>query len=163
MLPVGGAQKTKGGAKLMFNLVPFNRKNELTKREDFFNQFFDHFFKDDFLAPFSGAENSIRVDLKETDAAYEITADLPGMKKEDISVELSNDYLTIGAKREEQNEDKGENYLRRERRYGEFKRSFYIRNVRSEGIDAEFKDGVLKITLPKLENRQDGGKTITIR
>ena len=147
----------------MFSLVPFNRKNELAKREDFFNQFFDHFLKEDFFAPLTGAENSIRVDLKETEAAYEITAELPGMKKEDISIELANDYLTIGAKREEEHEDKGESYLRRERRYGEFKRSFYIRNVKSEGIDAEFKDGVLTIKLPKLERQQNGGTSITIR
>lgn len=147
----------------MFSLVPFNRKNELAKREDFFNQFFDHFLKEDFFAPLTGTENSIRVDLKETEAAYEITAELPGMKKEDISIELANDYLTIGAKREEEHEDKGESYLRRERRYGEFKRSFYIRNVKSEGIDAEFKDGVLTIKLPKLERQQNGGTSITIR
>lgn len=146
----------------MFNLVPFQRNNEMMKREDVFNQFMDHFFKDDFFAPFAGAQNNIRVDVKETETAYEITADLPGVKKEDISVGLENECLTICAKREERTEDSRDNYLRRERRYGEFKRMFQLRNVRNDSIEAAFNDGVLTITLPKRE-AQSGGRMIEIR
>lgn len=146
----------------MFNLVPFQRNNEMMKREDVFNQLIDHFFKDDFFAPLGAAQNNIRVDVKETETAYEITADLPGVKKEDISVNLENEYLTICAKREERTEDSRDNYLRRERRYGEFKRTFQLRNVRNDGIAAAFNDGVLTIALPKSE-AQSGGKMIEIR
>ena len=147
----------------MFNLIPFNRKSELTPRENFFNQVFDQFFREDFFAPFNAAANSFHVDLKETDDSYLIKADLPGMKKEDITIRFDNDYLTIYAKRNEETEVKESSYLRRERRYGEFSRSFYIRNVRDENIEAEFNDGVLTVTLPKRDKTYADGKTITIR
>lgn len=147
----------------MFNLVPFNRKNEMAPREDFFNHLFDQFFREDFFAPFMAAGNSFRVDLRENRDAYLISADLPGMKKEDITIQFANDYLTISAKRQEEVTDQEENYLRRERHQGEYSRSFYIKNVRDEAIDAEFKDGVLTVTLPKREPATDNNRTITIR
>ncbi|SDF76118.1 heat shock protein Hsp18 [Sporomusa acidovorans] len=147
----------------MFNLIPFNKKNELTSREDFFNQVFDQFFREDFFAPFTTTGSSFHVDLKETNDSYMIKADLPGIQKGDITIHFENDYLTISAKRNDETEIKDGNYLRRERRFGEFSRSFYIRNVRDENIDAEFTDGVLTITLPKRENNATINKTIPIR
>ncbi|CUH95553.1 hypothetical protein P22_1624 [Propionispora sp. 2/2-37] len=147
----------------MFNLIPFNRKNEVVSREDFFNQVFNQFFREDFFAPFTAAGNNFRVDLKETADSYVIKADLPGIKKEDITIRFANDYLTIAAKLDEETETREDSYLRRERRYGEFNRSFYIRNVRDENIDAEFTDGVLTISLPKREITAPGTKTIPIR
>lgn len=147
----------------MFNLIPFNRKNEVAPRDDFFTQVFDQFFREDFFAPFTSVGNSFRVDLQETDDAYVIKADLPGIRKEDITLGFANDYLTIAAKRNDEIEENKNNYLRRERRYGEFSRSFYIRNVREENIDAEFKDGVLMVSLPKKEKTITVNKTIPIR
>lgn len=148
----------------MFNLIPFsNRKNELASREDFFNHAFDQFFREDFFAPFNTAGNNFRVDLRENADSYVIKADLPGIRKEDIAIQFVNDYLTISAKRNEEEETKEDNYLRRERRYGEFNRSFYIRNVHNEKIDAEFKDGVLTVSLPKRETAAIDNKTIQIR
>ncbi|WML33143.1 Hsp20 family protein [Clostridium sp. OS1-26] len=80
--------------------------------------------------------NSFRVDLKETENEYMVEADLPGINKEAIDVEYENNYLTISAKREETIENKdNNNYVRRERSYGEFKRRFYIDNVDKEKID----------------------------
>lgn len=147
----------------MFNLIPFNKKNDLMPREQFFDQVFNQFFREDFFAPFNTTGNNFHVDLKETKDSYVIKADLPGIKKEDITLSFANDYLTISAKRNEETETNENNYLRRERRYGEFNRSFYIRNVRDENIDAEFNDGVLTIFLPKREITCAGNKTIPIR
>ena len=148
----------------MFNLVPFNKRNDLVQREDFFNNVFDQFFREDFFAPFNAAGNRFLVDLSETKDAYIIKADLPGVKKEDISINMANNYLTISAKRSEESETvEGQNYLRKERRYGEFDRRFYVKNIQAEKIDAEFKDGVLTVSLPKETGSADNKKTITIR
>ncbi|MCG4579629.1 Hsp20 family protein, partial [Clostridium cochlearium] len=74
----------------------------------------------------------------------------------------SNNNIIISAKREDIVEDKGENYIRRERSYGEFKRAFYVDNVDENNIRASFKDGVLKINLPKLEKDKKIGRQIEI-
>ncbi|MDF2572774.1 MAG: heat shock protein Hsp20 [Sporomusa sp.] len=147
----------------MFNLVPFGKNYPLEKREDFFNQVFDNFFREDFFAPLTKIGNDFRVDLKEVEDSYLIEADLPGIKKEDIALQYANNYLTIIAKRHYNEENKQDNYLRRERRYGEFQRSFYIGNVQENQIDAEFKDGVLIITLPKKDKAVQNVNTIPIR
>lgn len=148
----------------MFDLVPFGKEKSMVNRDDFFNQMVDKFFNEDFFAPFSSLSNSLRVDLKETEAAYQIEADLPGISKNDISLQYANNYLTITAKRQDNLEEKADGkYLRRERRYGEFQRSFYVSNVQDDKITAEFKDGVLKVTLPKQDKDIQRTNTITIQ
>lgn len=148
----------------MFDMVPFRKNNNsIAKRGDYFNQLFDNFFNDDFFAPMTNFGNSFRVDLKETENEYVVEADLPGINKEAINIEYENNYLTVSAKREETIENKDNNYVRRERSYGQFSRRFYIDNVNEEKIDASFKDGVLKITLPKLEKVIMNKRKIDIR
>jgi HSP20 family protein len=147
----------------MFNLIPLVKNNQLEKREDFFSQIFDNFFKEDFFAPLTNVGNGFRVDLKEVDDSYLIEADLPGIKKEDIALQYANNYLTIVAKRHDSQDTNQDNYLRRERRYGEFQRSFYIGNVQEDKADAEFKDGVLTINLPKKDKTVQTANSIPIR
>lgn len=148
----------------MFDMVPFRRNNNsITKRGDYFNQLFDNFFDDDFFAPSNYISNSFRVDLKETDDEYMIEADLPGINKDAIDISYENNYITISAKRNDSKEDKKDNYVRRERRYGEFKRSFYIDNVNENNINAEFKDGVLKVSLPKKDKDITSRRKIDIK
>lgn len=139
----------------MFGLVPFGSRHDLAKKEDGFGSIFDifnePFFSGDF-APFKGwSASSFKVDVKDNGTAYELTADLPGMKKEDISLRYENSYLTIMAKKDDCKEDKGEadKYIRRERCMGSISRSFYIDNIDEAKVSAEFKDGVLKIDMPK--------------
>ncbi len=108
-------------------------------------------------------QDNFKVDLRETDENYLVETNLPGVKKEDIEVEFINNYLTITAKRDSSIENKEENFVRQERHYGEFNRSFYIDNVDGNNIDASFEDGVLKITLPKLDNENFKGKKIDIQ
>lgn len=145
----------------MFDLVPFRRNTNLRRKDNFFDNFMD-FFNDDFMMPANLMGNSFKVDLKETEDNYLVEADLPGVQKDAIDLEYSSNYLTISAKRDDTVEDKQENFVRRERHYGEFKRSFYIDNVNEAAIDASFQDGVLKITLPKQQKGKDPKKKIDI-
>ena len=140
----------------MFGLVPFGSRHDLAKKEDGLDRLFDvfnePFFSGDW-APFkSWNAPTFKVDVKDNGGSYELTADLPGMKKEDISLHYENNYLTIEAKKDESKDEKDEkgNYIRRERSLGSVTRSFYIDNIDEANVSAEFKDGVLKIEMPKL-------------
>lgn len=91
---------------------------------------------------------TMKSDIYEKDGNYIIEADVPGFKKEDIDLAYNNGYITISAKKEEIIEENS-NYIRRERHYGEFKRSYYVGSIDESKIDAELEAGTLKITLPK--------------
>ena len=119
-----------------------------------FDNMFDDFFKD----PFFTRNNSVKVmntDIQEKDDKYILDMDLPGYDKEDIKAQLKDGYLTITAQKNTSNEDKDEkgNYIRRERTYGKYQRSFYLGDVDEDAIKAEFKHGILKIHVPKLEEK----------
>ena len=149
----------------MFKLVPY-RKNTLSRTEDIFNDFFDGFFNDDFFTPMRALDNrfgGFKVDVSEQDDKFLIEADLPGIDKENVKIEYDNKYLTISARREESKEVNEENYLRRERQCGEYRRSFYIDNIQSEDIDATFKNGVLKVELRKKSSVADVNRVIEIK
>jgi HSP20 family protein len=91
-------------------------------------------------------------DICETDQEIIVKAELPGMKKEDVNVSFENNMLTIRGERKFEEEAKRENYHRIERSYGEFMRSFMLPSFVDPGkINAEFKDGILRVALPKRE------------
>jgi len=93
-----------------------------------------------------------RVDISETDDNLVIAAEIPGMKKEDINISVEDGVLTLKGERKHENEKKEKNYHRIERSYGSFYRSFRLPpSVDTEKVHASYKDGVLKVTLPKLE------------
>lgn len=91
------------------------------------------------------------LDVKDQGEAYVLEADLPGLKKEDLSVTLEGNYLTISAQRsdQQQEEDAAGSYIRRERNYGSLSRTFDISEVDTEGITASYRAGVLSLWLPK--------------
>ncbi len=92
------------------------------------------------------------VDFVETEDQFEVTVDLPGLKPEDVNVELKNGDLWISGKRDEEKKEEGETCHRLERHHGEFRRVLRLPStIREEGIDANFADGVLKVTVPKTE------------
>lgn len=123
---------------------------------------FDTFFNDEFTSVFS-MEDSIKADVRETDEAYLVQAELPGINKEDVRLDYENNYLTISAHRNNEKEDSKEKYIRKERNYGEVSRSFYVGNIDKEAIKAKFKDGVLEITLQKNEKVVDENNKIEIQ
>ena len=93
-----------------------------------------------------------RVDITEDDKEYVINAELPGVKKEDVKVSIENGVLSISGERKTEKEEKGKKYHRVEQTYGTFMRSFTLPEGSSgEKISAEFRDGILKVRLPKGE------------
>ncbi len=122
---------------------------------------FDDFF-DDFYCPsrkssgYTSSVNVMRTDVKEKDDSYELNIDMPGYKKEDVKAELKNGYLTISATTKSDKDEKDDDgkYIRRERFYGSCSRSFYVgEDVKQEDIKAKFEDGILKISVPKKEDK----------
>ncbi|WP_018127186.1 Hsp20/alpha crystallin family protein [Balneola vulgaris] len=94
------------------------------------------------------------VDVAENDASFEISAELPGIKKDDINIELDNGRLTISGERKFQNEENAKNYHRVETKYGKFSRSFYLPDsINEESINAQYEDGLLNITIEKKEEK----------
>jgi HSP20 family protein len=90
------------------------------------------------------------VDIYETDEKMVIKAELPGLKKEDIDIEVRDNTLTLKGERKFEKEIKQENYHRVERAYGSFQRSFTLPStIKQEAIEATFKDGILEVSLPK--------------
>lgn len=103
---------------------------------------------------FSGHNTTglMKTDIRETDGSYELAIDLPGVKKENLSAELKDNYLCISATLSQDKNENGENgrYLRRERFVGTVRRSFYVgEKIQKENIRAKFEDGTLYLTIPK--------------
>ena len=99
-------------------------------------------------------KNIMKTDVKETEDAYEVHVELPGYKKDQLSLELENGYLTVKAVKNTETEEKKEkeNYIRRERYSGSCSRSFYVgEHVKHEDINAKFEDGVLFLRIPKVD------------
>ena len=142
-------------------MTPF-KKDSLNRKDDFLTPLLNNLFDNDFFNAMSNRGN-FRADLKETNDSYLVVADLPGVKKGDIDIEFQNDNLVITAKREEATEDNKESYVRRERHYGEFRRSFYIDNVDEDKVEAKFEEGVLRIHLPKLTKDDENKRKIDIQ
>lgn len=121
---------------------------------------FDDFFND-FARPARSAmrystptTNAMRTDVKEHEDSYELAIELPGYKKEDVRAELKDGYMTITATTNTSNEQKDENgkYIRRERYSGSCSRSFFVgEEIKQTDIKAKFEDGILKVTVPKLQ------------
>jgi len=103
------------------------------------------------------------VDVAEDEDKVVVKVELPGMKREDINIELSGDTLTIRGERKFENEERKENYVRVERAYGRFQRSFTIGvPVKSNKVKASYKDGVLEITIPKSEEVRPKKVDVTV-
>ena len=118
----------------------------------------DEFFETPHFArrSFGNGQKLMNTDVKDLGNAYEIAMDLPGFKKEDVHAELKDGYLTINAATNASNDTTDENgtFIRRERYSGSCSRSFYVgENVTQEDIRAKFEDGILKISVPKIEEK----------
>lgn len=136
----------------MLKLIPSLRgSNDLIRSEDVFDRFFNNYF-DDFFKPWEPVtfqHNNFKVDILEDEGYYLVEADLPGFTKEDLEISYENHYLTIKAQKEESTETRKEQFVRRERQCGVFSRTFYMESIDVDSIDANFKDGLLSIKIPK--------------
>ncbi|NLU48471.1 MAG: Hsp20/alpha crystallin family protein [Syntrophomonadaceae bacterium] len=146
----------------MSGLVPFNRWGlSRSGFEDFYN-LIDDFFSNTWMPMRSMMRDTFRLDIQENEREYCIEDELPGVKKEEINLELKDDgRLTISVEREESLEEEKKNYVHRERRYSSMQRSIYLRDAKTEGVKAQLKDGILRIIVPK-EEAQGGTHRIQI-
>ena len=136
----------------MFNyLTP--RKNYNAER-DFWNDFMTPFF--------AGDRNLMKTDIRETENEYILDIELPGFAKEDLKVSMKDGYLTVqaGTESEKNEDDKEKNYIRRERFSGSYSRSFYVGDeVKETDIKAKYDNGVLQLSIPKIEAKPNKPET----
>lgn len=136
----------------------------------FSENIFDNFFGDDFFGEHSPlyckhGKNLMKTDIHEKDGGYELAIDLPGFKKDEISLDIKDGYLSISAQKglDKDEEDKKGRIIRQERYAGVCSRSFYVGDVKPEDVKAKYESGVLTITLPKDEPKKLENKSrITI-
>ena len=137
--------------------------------ENLFDDWMDS-FEEEFFGrknPLYGkhAKNMMKTDVRETDGTYEVDIDLPGFKKEDISVSFENGYLTVSTNKtlDRDDKDKDGKYIRQERYAGSMSRSFFIgKNIPKEDIKAKYEDGVLRLSVPKKDIKVIENNTISI-
>ncbi len=142
----------------MFDLMPFDRRTR--NLSNLFDAMERSFFGD--LS--TGGTAEIRTDIRDTGDKYLLEAELPGFKKEEIHLDLNGDILTISAKHTEDKQEKGDDgYLRRERRYGAFARSFDVSGIKTDGISASYENGVLTLELPKAVPTQPVSRQIELK
>ena len=130
----------------MFELIPFDRHSRSMAGFDPFrmlNEMDRRFFTG---VPSVSVFNT---DVIDTGDAFKLECELPGFKKEDIKIDIENDCLTISAERKSETKDEKDNYVKRERFYGSFTRSFDVSGINVDNIEAGYSDGVLTVTLPK--------------
>lgn len=135
-----------------FELTPWRPFKELTTLRDEMDKMWNRFFGEwPGMEPFKG-EWAPSLDISETKDNIVVKAEVPGMDSKDIDISLANDVLTVKGEKKQEKEEKDENYHRVERSYGAFSRSIRLaREVQGDRIKATYKNGVLKITLPKSE------------
>ena len=141
----------------MFGMIPFERSDD---------NFFDLF--DNFERKFFGNSNAaipdFRTDIRDAGDRFVLEAELPGFNKEDIKLDVKDGILTISAQHTENKDEKDDkgSYIRRERRYGSFTRSFDITGIDEAGITAAYNNGVLELNLPKAQPTVPEARRIAI-
>lgn len=129
----------------MFELIPMERRmanfDPFRMMADMERSFFGQ--------PSTRAVSAFRTDVSDIGDAYKLEAELPGFRKEDISIDIKDERLTISAERKMENEENKPNYIKQERYYGSYKRSFGLEGINSDAIEASYVDGILSLKLPK--------------
>ena len=148
----------------MAGLVPFNRKNKeistTTGFEDFYNVL-DDFFSNDWPFRRTLTHDTFKVDVEDNGNEYLIEAEVPGIDKKGINVELNDGKLMISITRDENSESKKKNFIHRERRYSSMSRSIYLEDAKPDGIKAKLENGLLKVVVPK-EEKPNNSITIDV-
>lgn len=139
----------------MYDLVPFKRSTN-----DIFSLFNE--MENNLMQNFGSQLPSFKTDIVDKGDKFVLEADLPGFNKEDINIHVDDNRLTISAQQAVSKEEDKDNYIRKERRYGSFTRSFDVSNIKTDQIKADYKNGVLVLDLPKKENKQSNFRKIDI-
>ncbi len=139
----------------MFGLTPYERNTDLF---DAFNSFAGDFFGDSRVS-------ACKTDIRDEGGKYVLEAELPGFNKEDIKLDINGDRLTLSAEHSSSSDEKDKNgrYIRRERSYGSYTRSFDISGVETDKITAEYKNGILTLDLPKITEQPAQSRRLEIR
>ena len=135
----------------MYTMVPFRRAMNTAFAPLFNDSLFNEFFGEHSMP-------EMRVDVRERESAYLLEADLPGLKKEDIKLNVNNGALTISADLHSEKKDEQNGYVCSERRCGHVERSFNLEGIDVSGVKADYQNGVLMVLLPKQkpEEKKDG-------
>lgn len=136
----------------MFELTPYSTRRSMMDPFNFFSDFFGT----------NNAPMELRTDITDKGDSFVLEADLPGFKKDDIKIDLENDRLTIKAERHSNTETTKNGYVRRERSFGSFERSFDVSGIDTAGIKANYTDGVLTLSLPKRPELVPDNRSIVI-
>lgn len=142
----------------MFELIPFGRTHSA----------FDPFRElDEMERAFFGSNNNgmvaFRTDVIDTGDAFKLDAELPGFKKEDIKLDVENDVLTISAERHLDKDENKPNFIKRERFYGSYSRSFDVSGITVDGITASYNDGILTLIMPKKVETMPASRRLEIQ
>ena len=143
----------------MAGLVPFNRRGNYLAQpgaglEDFYNTL-DDFFSDNWLSGRDLLRDTFKIDIEETGDAYIIQAELPGIQKKDIELNVDNEDLCISVNHSEEDDKKEKNYIHQERRVTSMSRRVRLANANLGAIKANLDNGILSITVPKKEKESD--------
>ena len=128
------------------------------------DSFEKNFFDDPFGFFESHAIEEFKTDITDEGDSYKLEADLPGFSKGDINIDINGDSMTIRAERHSEHEDKDKHgkYIRCERSYGSYSRSFDLSNVKADEITAKYDNGVLTLNLPKKQKEKETGRRLEI-
>jgi len=142
-------------------LVKFNPVKEFDSFHDAIQKYFDDY---SFMGSSLSETFSPKIDISEEKNKIVVEAEIPGINKEDLKITLQDNILTLEGEKKKEDKEKEKNFYRIERMYGSFKRSFTLPvNVDPEKVEAKFEDGLLKISLQKIEEKKKAEKIIKLK
>ena len=144
----------------MFELIPFGGR-----RVSVYDPFraFDEMERSIFSNDRNSVVSAFRTDVVDTGDAYKLDAELPGFNEDDIKIDVENDVLTISAERKLENDENKHNFVKRERFYGSYSRSFDVSGIEVDRIEAAYNDGVLTLTMPKKVETAPASRRLEIK
>ena len=142
----------------MAGMIPYGERENALRRAWPFGAF------DDFFAPLAtfSSTDAFKMNVEDKGDSYEVTAELPGVKKEDVEVELSEGRLSISVEKKESKEEKDKNWLQKETSEWKANRGVYLKDAANEGLTAKLADGVLTVNVPKVEGNRPNVTKVTI-
>ena len=140
----------------MTSMIPFNRVNKRIVPFEInnINSVLDDFFSDMWSPKLDYSTDTFKMDVQDMEESFVIEAEMPGIQKDEINLEMEENTLRIEVKREEIKEENEKNYVHKERKFTSMSRKIYLRDVKEDEIDAKLENGVLTITVPKVERAE---------